>query len=78
MTDNLTIALREFLIDGDWSEKCSSDAECARVEELIVDPLLKLICQIKGHRVVSDHCGKPEHDYCNWCRETRPGEAVRP
>jgi len=76
--NELASAVQLFLQDGDWSEQTSSDAECERMETLLVEPLLKLICQHVGHQVIPDHCRKPEHDYCNRCRETRPGEAVRP
>lgn len=34
-----------------------------------------LVCNAVGHHVVKDHCGKPEHDFCIYCRQIRPGEA---
>lgn len=36
---------------------------------------MKGLCDAVGHRVVSDACGRAEHDYCWVCEERRPGEA---
>lgn len=40
----------------------------------VVGPALCLVC---GHAPTCDHCGRPEHDYCMWCRKPTPGEAHR-
>ena len=30
----------------------------------------ELVCDIKGHDIGPNHCGKPEHDYCYRCGRT--------
>lgn len=30
------------------------------------------------HLVVDDHCGKPEHRYCEWCSKTQPNAELSP
>lgn len=34
-------------------------------------------CLVAGHhRVVNDHCGKPEHRLCEVCDQRRPNEPI--
>jgi len=35
------------------------------------DKFLELICEVKGHAIGPDQCGKPEHDLCYRCRRLR-------
>jgi len=33
------------------------------------------LCWLLGHNIIEDHCGKPEHDYCLYCRTRHSGGA---
>lgn len=35
------------------------------------DAFNKLICDVRGHDIGPDHCGKPEHDLCYRCQRLR-------
>lgn len=37
--------------------------------------LMRKLCAVAGHESISDQCGKPEHDYCTFCREITPNGA---
>lgn len=54
-------------------EPVSEDIQ-ERFGEKIQDAFL-VVCEALGCRVVKDHCGKPEHDYCVYCKQIRPGQA---
>lgn len=45
--------------------------------ETIDKLLLKILCTITGHDIISDNCGKPEHDYCWQCNKAYPYKADR-
>lgn len=51
-------------------------ADQDRVEEL-AEQFAHAICAVAGHEPIPDHCGKPEHDLCAWCRTRTPGQAER-
>lgn len=34
-------------------------------------------CKLAGHEPISDHCGRPAHDYCAWCSKSMPHQAPR-
>lgn len=36
-----------------------------------------VICRAFGHDPAMDQCGRPEHDFCLWCRKLMPGRASR-
>lgn len=36
------------------------------------DELMAKFCAVLGHRPEPDQCGKPEHDYCEFCRASTP------
>ena len=70
--------LRTFLHDGPWIETIAGalgDDACDAADEHVAKPLLQLLCMHTGHAVISDMCGKPEHDYCTHCMELQPGRA---
>jgi len=35
------------------------------------DKFAEIVCRNLGHKMVPDHCGKPEHDYCEICHARR-------
>lgn len=39
----------------------------------LMNKLMGKFCALVGHESIPDHCGKPEHDYCEWCREITSG-----
>lgn len=41
-----------------------------------VNKELKKLCEKQGHYVISDHCGKPEHNFCMYCHALCPGQAT--
>jgi len=45
------------------------------IDELdeLMNRLMGKLCAVVGHQAIPDHCNKPEHDYCEWCRVTVPG-----
>jgi hypothetical protein len=34
-------------------------------------------CKMVGHEPIADQCGRPEHDFCAWCRKPTPNRAPR-
>jgi hypothetical protein len=42
-----------------------------------IDELEKAFCAVLGCVPTQDHCGRPEHDFCMWCRKPTPGLATR-
>jgi hypothetical protein len=39
-------------------------------------PVLSLICEFKGHKVIDDMCGKPEHRTCLVCQKPMPNQPL--
>lgn len=39
-----------------------------------VEEIQKKICEKYGHSVTDDHCGRPEHRYCLYCRTSTPNQ----
>lgn len=37
----------------------------------------RLFCRLLSHVPIGDQCGKPDHDFCAYCRTTMPGQAPR-
>lgn len=37
----------------------------------------RAFCRLLHHVPIGDQCGKPEHDFCAYCGDRRPGEATR-
>lgn len=50
---------------------------CIFLEDVIERPTLWLLCKIYGHEPTMDHCMKPSHDLCLWCRKPMPSQAPR-
>lgn len=46
-----------------WPNDDTADADHDR----IIDALNTALCDLYGHEIIDDHCGKPEHRYCAWC-----------
>jgi hypothetical protein len=46
--------------------------------DAIIEDAIQAICKVAGHRPAMDHCGKREHDLCEWCGTRMPGQAKRP
>lgn len=42
-----------------------------------IDAMSWLGCKVCGHEPIADQCGKPEHDFCAWCRKSMPHQAPR-
>jgi hypothetical protein len=45
-------------------------------EEHVELPVRALICELKGHQVIDDQCGKPEHRFCTVCGVRQPNAEV--
>jgi hypothetical protein len=42
-------------------------------EQIELEETLKaFFCEHLGHEILSDMCGKPEHDFCGRCGESAP------
>ena len=50
------------LTNKEFPEMEPQDKQCE-----FEDKFCELICEIKGHDIISDTCGIPEHDYCFMC-----------
>lgn len=59
--------LRFYLENSIWNDEDIIDP--------IIQPIKGLICKHIGHNVISDHCGRPEHDFCVTCLRAFPGKA---
>lgn len=44
--------------------------------EHIEEPVLRLICERDGHRVIDDMCGIPEHRVCAVCSRSMPNSPL--
>jgi LmbE family N-acetylglucosaminyl deacetylase len=44
--------------------------------EHIEEPVRALICEVQGHTVIDDQCGRPDHRYCVVCLRKTPHEAL--
>lgn len=51
-----------------------SDEDCDKFENALKEPLL-VACGRLGCNVIQDHCRKPEHDFCVYCKQIKPGQA---
>lgn len=74
-------ALMHALWDG-IADRFDPDMESADehwdwYHDSVEKPVAALLCHVYGHEPVQDHCGKPEHDHCVWCRTLMPGDASR-
>lgn len=38
------------------------------IQDYIANPIIRLLCKMFGHVSILDHCGRPEHAYCLYCR----------
>lgn len=47
------------------------------LDEHVVDHVARVLCRLTGHIPTVDHCGMPEHDYCEGCQKLMPGMADR-
>jgi hypothetical protein len=71
LSDELSYRInREYddISDEDWGKL-----------NFISDEVIKLhkaLCGKYGHYVIDDHCGRPEHRHCFYCRESTPNEEV--
>lgn len=52
-----------------------NDPPDAGGEEGLLHMAMRRLCAVLGHQAEMDQCGKPEHDYCGFCRASTPGEA---
>ena len=43
------------------------DDDALKLQVKFEDGFRELICEYRGHRIVPDHCGLPEHFYCIVC-----------
>lgn len=41
----------------------------------VLNALGGLSCAVVGHDPTTDHCGIPDHDYCEVCMQRTPGQA---
>lgn len=75
-TDALVAFLtREDYMPGVGEPDPAGDAGHDWYENHVLVPIKALVCGIRGHDVIPDQCGKPEHDYCMTCMARFPGQA---
>jgi hypothetical protein len=84
VTRFLSDEMYNILLGENWYEEQDEEELTAelgilstRMDELVTQPALKALCEVLGHQVIQDQCGRPEHDYCYHCMEQRPDEAKR-
>ncbi len=62
----------DFLVyDRRWRDVRWIDPLWEIVERLF-EGLHRFLCSVLGHEVIDDHCGKPAHRFCVYCRKSFP------
>lgn len=77
--DNVRERIRRWLF---WKTEAWDDLVCDRDWPLwafMPDWVGRLACAVLfSHEAIQDNCGKPDHDFCVWCRKSMPNQAPRP
>jgi len=44
--------------------------------ESSIEAAMEALCDAAGHHYIFDNCGKPEHQFCLYCRNLIPEEEI--